>query len=58
MKIFVHNIKDVGIKGMSVLIDILNQDIMDTEITKAVLEALTILFTPEVIRKKKKKKLV
>jgi len=56
MKIFVHNIKDVGIKGMSVLIDILNQDIMDTEITKAVLEALTILCTPEVIRKKKKKK--
>jgi len=34
---------------MSVLLDILQQDIMDTEITKAVLEALTILCSPDVI---------
>jgi hypothetical protein len=48
LKGLAHEYKlDVGIKGMSVLLDILKQDIMDSEITKAVLEALTILCSPE-----------
>lgn len=48
LKELAHEYKlDVGIKGMSVLLDILQQDIMDTEITKAVLETLTILCSPE-----------